>query len=126
LWYLKTFDHCVVCPCSTYASDYPCGILNLLVIVLSVNDQKFENTSGVIRGRKSYKDRQHNDQKFEDTTGVIRGRKSNKDRQDNDQKFEDTTGVIGDRTSNKDRQDNDQKFEDTIGVMITPEVFSNF
>ena len=46
----------------------------------------------VIRSRKS-KDRQHNDQKCEDTKGVITSRKS-KDRQHNDHKCEDTKGVI--------------------------------
>jgi hypothetical protein len=44
------------------ASDNPFGIFKLLVIVLSVS-------------RKS-KDRQHNDQKLEDTKGVIRSLKS--------------------------------------------------
>ena len=39
------------------------------------NDQKCEDTKGVIRSRKS-KDRQHNDQKCEDTKCVIRSRKS--------------------------------------------------
>ena len=45
-------------------------------------NEKFEDTKGLIRSRKSKKDRQHNDQK-------------KKDRQHNDQK--------------KDRQHNDQK-----------------
>ena len=52
----------------------------------------FEDTTGVIRGHKSNKDRQHNGQ---DTTEVIRNRKS-KDRQLTGQ---DTTEVIRNRKS---------------------------
>jgi hypothetical protein len=50
----------------------------------------FEDTKGVIRSRKSKKNRQHNDQMFDDTKGVIRSRKFKKNRQHNDQMFEDT------------------------------------
>ena len=45
----------------------------------------FEDTKGVIRSRKSKRDRQHNGQKFEDTKGVIRSRQPKKDRQYNGQ-----------------------------------------
>ena len=65
---------------------------------------KFEDTKGVIRSRKSTKDRQCNDQRFEDTKGVIRRRKSKKNRQCNGQTFEDTKGVI--RRVNKRKIDN--------------------
>jgi hypothetical protein len=82
-------------------SDNPFGIFKLLAIALSVlrltasdqhNDQKLEDTKGVIRSCIS-KERQHNDQKLEDTKGVIRIRKS-KDRQHNGQKLEYTKGVV--------------------------------
>jgi hypothetical protein len=41
----------------------------------------FEDTKGIIKSRKSKKDRQCKAQKFEDTKGVIRSRKSRRDRQ---------------------------------------------
>jgi hypothetical protein len=47
---------------------------------------------GVIRSRKSKKNRQHNGEKFEDTKGVIRSRKSKKNRQHNGEMFEDIKG----------------------------------
>ena len=50
--------------------------------------RKVEDTKGVIRRRKSKKDRQYNGQKCEDTKGIIRIRKS-KDRQYNGQKKKD-------------------------------------
>jgi hypothetical protein len=43
------------------------------------NDQKFEDTKGVIRRHKSMKDRKHYGQKFEDTKAVIRRHKPMKD-----------------------------------------------
>jgi hypothetical protein len=58
---------------------------------------------GVIRSPKS-KDIQCNGQKFEDTKGLIRSRKSTKDIQCNGQKLENTKGVIRSRKSKKDIQ----------------------
>ena len=46
--------------------------------------EEFEDTKGVIRIRKSKKDRQHNGQ---DTKGVIRSRKPKKDRKHNGHKI---------------------------------------
>jgi hypothetical protein len=43
------------------------------------NDQKFEDTKGLIRRHKSMKDREHNSQKLEDTKGLSRRHKSMKD-----------------------------------------------
>ena len=73
-------------------NDFVCRNQIKLGTLKPLNEEKCEDTKGVIRSRKS-KDRQHNDQKCEDTKGVIRSRKS-KDRQHNDQKCEDTKGVI--------------------------------
>ena len=71
----------------------------------------FEDTKGVIRSLKLLKkDRQYNDQKLEDTKGIIRRCKL-KDRQHNGQKLEDTKGVIR-RCKLKDRQYNGQKKKD--------------
>jgi hypothetical protein len=69
--------------------------------------EKFDDTKGVIRSRKSKKNRQHNDQtkkdkrtmiyktlQFEDTKGVIRSCKSKKDRQHNDQTKKDKRTMI--------------------------------
>jgi hypothetical protein len=42
------------------------------------NGQKLEDTKGVIRFRKSKKDRQHNGKKLEKTTKEIRNSKSKK------------------------------------------------
>jgi hypothetical protein len=63
-------------------------------------NEKFEDTKGLIRSRKSKKDRQHNDQQKKDRqhNGQKKDRQHNgqkKDRQHNDQK--------------KDRQHNGQK-----------------
>jgi hypothetical protein len=35
LWYLQTFGLCIVCPPTTYGSQYPFGIFKLLAFVLS-------------------------------------------------------------------------------------------
>jgi hypothetical protein len=51
--------------------------------------EEFEDTKGVIRFRKSKKNRHYNGQKLEDTEGVIRNRKSKKNRQHNGQKKKD-------------------------------------
>ena len=66
-------------------------------MVCRKEQEKFEDTKGVIRSRKSKKNRQHIGQKFEDTKGVIRSRKSKKNKQHNGKKFEDTKGVIRSR-----------------------------
>ena len=68
-------------------------IVNLefhLYIVLFFVKNKFDDTKGVIRSRKSEKARQDNDQ--HDVKGVIRSRNSEKDRLHNDR--HDTKGVI--------------------------------
>ena len=64
---------------------------------------RFEDTKGVIKSRKSKRDRQHNDQRFEDTKGVIRSHKS-QDRQYNGQQKKDK------RTNNETLQ-REQKIE---------------
>ena len=110
---LTTLEVIVTDCMGSYKSNYH-TIVNLefhLYIVLFFVKNKFDDTKGVTRSRKSEQDRQHNDQ--HDTKGVIRSRKSEKARQDNDQ--HDVKGVIRSRMSEKDRQHNDQ--HDTKGVI---------
>ena len=64
--------------------------------------EEFEDAKGVIRIRKSKKDRQHNCQKKKDKS-------TNNDLQE---EFEDTKRVIRIRKSKKDRQHNGQKKKD--------------
>jgi hypothetical protein len=64
--------------------------------------------------------------KEENTKGIIRSRKSKKNRQHNGRKFVDTKGVIGNRKSKENRQHNGQTFEDTKGVIVIPLVSTNF
>jgi hypothetical protein len=58
LWYLQTFRHCVVCSSSIYGFWLPPTMTKSLKI-----------PKGVIRSRKSKKNRPHNGEKFEDTKG---------------------------------------------------------
>jgi hypothetical protein len=57
-------------------------------------EEKFEDTTGVIRICSWRENRQHIYQTFEDTTGVIRICNWRENRQHIYQTFEDTTGVI--------------------------------
>jgi hypothetical protein len=59
---------------------------------------------GIIRSRKSKKDRQRNGLELEDTKGILRSRKSKRDRQYNVLGLEDTKGII--RSVNQRRTDN--------------------
>ena len=58
-----------------------------------MGSEKFEDTKGAIRSRKSKKVRQYNCQKFEDTKSAIRSRNSKKERQYNGQKGERKSGT---------------------------------
>jgi hypothetical protein len=63
LCYLQTFRHCVVCSSSIYGFWLPPLISSSFVT------KSLKITKGVIRSRKSKKNRQHSDEKFEDTKG---------------------------------------------------------
>ena len=55
-------------------------------VLIQSSSEKFDDTKGVIRRRKSKKNKQYNGQKCEDTKGVMRRRKSKKGRQYNGHK----------------------------------------